>query len=131
MTLADANAWFGILGGLAGALSVLYLVWDSLKKRRQLRLDESNIVTTNAIQLMEQLRLRVTDLDGQLDEANQRADDLAGKLQVANRRADDLQGKHDEMAEDLTNAQAEVRVLRVQVKHLSTELAKYTSGPVV
>jgi chromosome segregation ATPase len=121
VTLSDANAWFGILGGAVGALSFLYLIWDSLKKRRRLRLDESAIVTTNAIQLMEQLRRQADDLGGQVA-------DLQGKLRDANQRADDLEEKHDSMAEALVNAQSEVRVLRVQVKHLSAELDKYTGG---
>lgn len=126
MNLQDANAWFGILGGTVGALSFVYLVWDSLKKRRKLRLDESNIVTTNAIQLVDQLRRQVNDLQEDLRDANQRAEALQVKLRDANQRADDLSKQHGEMAETVANAQAEVRVLRVQVKTLSSELGKYT-----
>lgn len=126
--MSDANSWAGIVGLFVALAVGGATMWDSLKKRRQLRLDESSIVTTNAIQLVEQLRLRVNDLDGQLRAANARADDLSGKLEAATERADVLQDKHDAMSESLTDAQAEVRVLRGQVKYLSTELGKYTGG---
>lgn len=125
MTLSDANSWAGIIGLVVAVASLGFVVWDSIKRRRKLRLDEQNIVTTNAIQLMEQLRKQHDDLEEQLAAANKHALDLQDKLRDANDRADALQRQHDQVSEQLTHAQAEVRILRGQVKYLSTELEKY------
>lgn len=129
MSLSDANAWFGILGGAAGVIATLYVAIDSWRKGRKKRVDEASVVTTNAIQLMEQLRQHAKELEGQLDETTQRADDLTVKLADANARAATLQSAHDRVAEQLTNAQAEVRVLRGQVKYLTTELDRRGWSP--
>lgn len=127
--MSDANSLAGVLGFCVALVTLGYLVWDSIKKRRKLRLDESAIVTTNALQLVEQLRLQVKDardevtgLRGQLNEANRRADDVSVKLTSTQELA-------DEMAESLANAQAEVRVLRGQVKYLTDELDRRGSCP--
>lgn len=117
MSLQDANAWFGILGGAAGVLATLYVAVDSWRRGRKKRIDEASVVTTNAIQLMEQLRAHARELEEQLD-------DVSGKLIAANDRADALKRGHEDMANKLADAQAEVRILRGQVKMLSAELDK-------
>jgi len=129
VSLQDANSWFSIGGGAAGVLGFLYVAWDSWRKGRKKRIDEGAVITTNAVQLMEQLRKRANELERQLDGSTTRAEDLSGKLIAANERADALKRQHDDMASKLADAQAEVRILRGQVKMLSAELDRRGTCP--
>jgi chromosome segregation ATPase len=122
MSLQDAGLWFGIVGGVAGAIAVLFTTVDSIRKRRKLSLDQAGVVTTTAIQLVERLENRTQDLEDQLD-------GMATKLRDANTRADELERQHGAMASQLADAQAEVRVLRRQVKSLSAELERLGGEP--
>ncbi|AHH98346.1 hypothetical protein [Kutzneria albida] len=129
MSLQDLGVWFGILGGGGGLLGGLYAAIDSIRKRRKMSIDQAGMVANSAISLVNQLEQRAKTLETQLGMANQRADDLSEKLRAANQRADDLQEKHDNMSEQLSGAQAEVRVLRGQVKFLMVELDKRGGAP--
>lgn len=131
MSLQDIGVWFGILGGGGGLLGGAFAAADSIRKRRKMSIDQAGMVANTAVALMKQVEERAETLEHQLDAANQRADDLAAKLRSANQRADDLQTAHDRVAEQLTNAQAEIRILRGQVKYLTTELDKRGNCPEV
>jgi septal ring factor EnvC (AmiA/AmiB activator) len=129
VSLQDVGVWFGILGGGGGLLGGVYAAIDSIRKRRKLSIDQAGMVTNSAIQLVKQVEERAGMLEQQLKNANQRADDLEQKLTTANTRAETLQHAHDQVAEQLTNAQAEIRVLRGQVKYLTAELDKRGNCP--
>lgn len=122
MTAADVGLWTGIIGALTGVLGAVFVAIDSWRRRRKLSVDQAGVVASTAIQLVERLEQRCGALEQQLDDANRDAEGLTGKLRAANDRADALKRGHDDMASKLADAQAEVRVLRGQVKMLSAEL---------
>lgn len=116
-----------ILGGFGGA-GGLFAVIDGVRKRKRIPIDQGTAIANSAVKLIEKLQNQADSLQKQLGNANTRADDLSGKLRAANQRADDLQTKHDELLTQLNDAQSEVRLMKLTVKSLSTELEKYTGN---
>lgn len=129
MSIQDLGVWAGILGGGGGVLGAIYTALDSLRKKRKLGVDQAGMVASTAISLVESLRKQTETLEEQLTEANSRADDLSAKLRGSLDEAAELRRQHGHMAEALTNAQAEVRVLRLQVKNLSETLDRRPNCP--
>jgi chromosome segregation ATPase len=118
MSTQDVVALVGALGGFGGAWALV----DGILRRRKMSVEQGQIVTGTAVKLVEALETRAKTLETQLEHANLRADDLDTKLRGANEQVDGLRRSHDEMSERLADAQAEVRVLRGQVKMLTEEL---------
>lgn len=116
-----------ILGGFGGAGGV-FAVIDGIRKTKRIPIGQGTAIANSAVKLIEKLQQQADTLQQQLVNANTRADDLADKLRAANQRADDLQGKHDTLLTQLSDAQGELRLMKLTVKSLSTELEKYV-GP--
>lgn len=116
-----------ILGGFGGAGGVLAVV-DGWRKRKRIPIDQGTAIANSAVKLIEKLQQQADSLQKQLVNANTRTDDLTGKLRAANQRADDLQEKCDTLLVQLSDAQSEMRLMRLTIKSLSTELEKY-NGP--
>ncbi len=116
-----------ILGGFGGAGGVFAVV-DGVRKRKRIPIDQGTAIANSAVKLIEKLQNQADSLQKQLVSANTRADDLSGKLRAANQRADDLQVKHDGLLTQLNDAQSEMRLMKLTVKSLSTELEKYTGN---
>lgn len=115
MNWADILAVIGALGGVGGVLAMI----DWIRKRKRVPIDQSAAIANNAVQFIERLQAQTDSLQQRLNTANTRADDLSQKLAAANTRADDLQRKHDTLLTQLSDAQFEIRNLRLTVKTLS------------
>lgn len=120
MNWADITALIGALGGAGGVLALI----DGYRKRKRIPIDQSTAIANNAVALIEKLQTQADTLQRQLNNANTRADDLAEKLKAANRRADDLQEKHDALLVQVSDAQFEMRNMRLTIKTLSDALDK-------
>lgn len=116
-----------ILGGFGGA-GGLFAVIDGVRKRKRIPIDQGTAIANSAVKLIEKLQTQADSLQRQLVSANTRADDLGVKLRAANQRADDLQEKHDGLLVQVSDAQSEMRLMRLTIKSLSTELEKYTGN---
>lgn len=110
------------LGGVAGLVALL----EGLARRKRSKVDLSKVLVDSAISMTERLQKEVDALDKQLAATRATASDLSEKLKEANTRAGELKTRHDNISEQLGDAQAEIRVLRLQVKNLSAELDKHT-----
>jgi chromosome segregation ATPase len=117
-------AILGAMGGAGGVFSTI----EGVRKNKRIPIDQGTAIANSAVKLIEKLQLQADSLQKQLVSANTRADDLGTKLRSANKRADDLQEKHDDLLIQLSDAQSEVRIMRVTIKSLSTELDKH-NGP--
>lgn len=117
-------AGFGALGGVSGIVAAI----EGVRKQKRIPIDQGTAIANSAVKLIEKLQLQADSLQKQLVSANTRADDLSGKLRAANTRADDLQEKHDKLLIQVSDAQSEMRLMRLTIKSLSTELEKY-NGP--
>ncbi len=124
MNWQDIIAILGGFGGAGGAFAVI----DGVRKRKRIPIDQGTAIANSAVKLIEKLQNQADSLQKQLVSANTRADDLSGKLRAANQRADDLQVKHDGLLTQLNDAQSEMRLMKLTVKSLSTELEKYTGN---
>jgi len=120
MNWADITALIGALGGAGGVLALL----DGYRKRKKIPIDQSTAIANNAVQLIEKLQAQADSLQKQLYNANSRADDLAEKLKVAVAKADDLQEKHDTLLLQLSDAQFQMRNMRLTIRTLSDALDK-------
>lgn len=129
MSLQDLGLWAGVIGGGAGVIATLYTAVDSIRKGRRASIDQAGMVATTAIQLVESLKEQTESLKEELADANRQVDDLSSKLRGSLDEAAELRRQHGSMAESLTYAQAEVRVLRGQVKMLTQELDKRSNYP--
>lgn len=114
--------------GLVALVVAVIAVIDGVRRGKKWSLSQLQIVNTSAVALAESLREQTESLEGRLKAATNRAEDLDGKLRSANRKVDELQRQHDQMGEQLADAQAEVRVLRGQVKNLTQELDRRNGG---
>src|SRR5882762_4393668 len=112
------------LGGAGGLLAVI----DGIRRWKRISVDRGTAVMNNAVKFIEKLQSQADILQNQLVSANSRVDDLSVKLRTANQHADDLQKKHDDMLIQLSDAQGEVRLMKLTIKSLSAELEKY-DGP--
>lgn len=124
MNWQDIIAILGALGGAGGLFAVL----DGVRKRKRIPVDQGTAIANSAVKLIEKLQFQADSLQKQLMNANTRADDLGVKLRAANQRADDLQTKHDNLLVQVSDAQSEMRLMRLTIKSLSTELEKYTGN---
>lgn len=102
----------------------MFAIIDGYRKRKRIPIDQSAAVSNNMLGFIEKLQGQADMLQRQLNSANSRADDLAEKLRAANMRADNLQEKHDELLIQLSDAQFQVRNMKLTVKALSDELDK-------
>ena len=125
MTLQDIGQLIGAVGGLAG----IGVVVDGIRRCKRLSIDQGTAVTNTAVALVERLERRVNTLEAQLSDANRQVETLTKALREANNRADELQQRHDEMAESLVDAHAEVRHLRLVSKSLADELDRLANPP--
>lgn len=120
MNWANITALIGALGGAGGVLALI----DGYRKRKRIPIDQSTAIANNAVALIDKLQTQADMLQRQLNNANIRADDLAEKLKAATRRADVLQEKHDALLVQLSDAQFEMRNMRLTIKTLSDALDK-------
>jgi uncharacterized coiled-coil DUF342 family protein len=114
-------AILGAMGGAGGVFSTI----EGIRKRKRIPIDQGTAIANSAVKLIEKLQTQADSLQRQLVSANTRADDLSVKLRAANQRADDLQEKHDGLLIQVSDAQSEMRLMRLTIKSLSTELEKY------
>lgn len=125
MSTQDLVALVGALGGFGG----LWALIDGILRRRKMSVEQGQIVTASAVDLVQELRTQANGLKTQLDSANERANDLDTQLRGANEQVQDLKHQHEKIGEQLADAQAEIRVLRGQVKMLTQELDRRSAGP--
>src|ERR1700756_1518443 len=118
MNWADITALIGALGGAGGVIAII----DGYRKRKRIPIDQSAVIANNAVSLIEKLQAQADMLQRQLNNANARADDLSEKLRAAIPRADDLQEKHDALLIQLSDAQFEMRNMKLTIKSLSDAL---------
>jgi chromosome segregation ATPase len=121
MNWADITAIIGALGGAGGVIASI----DWYRRRKRIPIDQSAVIANNAVSLIERLQAQADTLQRQLNNANTRADDLSEKLRAANTRADTLQDKHDALLVQLSDAQFEMRNMRLTIKSLSDALEKH------
>jgi chromosome segregation ATPase len=119
MNLSEAIA---LSSGVVALVVAAFAVIDGVRRGKKWSLNQLQIVNTSAVKLAESLREQTESLEGRLKTATDRADTLSEQLRRANTQVDDLKRQHDQMGEQLADAQAEVRVLRGQVKTLTQEL---------
>lgn len=124
MNWAEITALIGALGGAGGLVALI----DGYRKQKRIPVDQSTAIANNAVQLIEKLQTQADMLQRQLNNANTRADDLSEKLRAAVNRAEDLQEKHDALSVQLSDAQFEMRNMRLTIKTLSDALDKRGHG---
>lgn len=109
----NTATFFTIIGSL-GTVGAIYTIWDGVRKRITAKA-QGDVAVTSAIALLQSYKERGDELEAKFSAAEVTIKNMTDQLSAANRQV-------GELTEHLGDAQAEVRLLRLQVKAMAQQL---------